>query len=104
MHFSFRKISKTKMLTLTFTVLDRCTQIEKANRILLERMTEILAGPGENFPQHKKGYMPPIHPLHDNKYNSQPHIKRGKKCVTQSKSLNMGARMNDMQRITAENE
>ena len=49
---------------------DRCTQIEKANRILLERMTEILAGPGDNFPQHKKGYMPPIHPLHDNKYKS----------------------------------
>ena len=28
--------------------------------MLLERMTCILAGPGENFPQHQKGYMPPI--------------------------------------------
>lgn len=31
---------------------DRCTEIEKANRVLLERMTCILAGPGQNFPQH----------------------------------------------------
>ena len=61
---------------------DRCTQIEKSNRILLERMTQILAGPGENFPQHKKGYMPPIHPLHENHKNSNVTIRRGKKCVT----------------------
>ena len=40
--------------------LDRCSEIEKANRVLLERMTCILAGPGTNFPQHQKGYMPPI--------------------------------------------
>ena len=39
---------------------DRCSEIEKANRVLLERMTCILAGPGQNFPQHQKGYMPPI--------------------------------------------
>ncbi len=32
--------------------LDRCTEIEKANRVLLERMTCILAGPGSNFPQN----------------------------------------------------
>lgn len=41
-------------------ILDRCSEIEKANRHLLERMTCILAGQGENFPQHQKGYMPPI--------------------------------------------
>jgi hypothetical protein len=39
---------------------DRCTEIEKANRILLEKMTSILAGPGVNFPQNQRGYMPPI--------------------------------------------
>ena len=42
------------------SMLERCTEIEKANRILLEKMTSILAGPGANFPQNKKGYMPPI--------------------------------------------
>ena len=45
-------------------------------------MTQILAGPGENFPQHKKGYMPPIHPLHDNNKGSHVTIKKGKRCVT----------------------
>ena len=59
-------------------------------------MTQILAGPGENFPQHKKGYMPPIHPLHDNHKNSNVTIRRGKKCVTQSKSLNMVARKQEI--------
>ena len=39
---------------------ERCTQIEKANRALLEKMTNILAGPGSNFTKHKKDYMPPI--------------------------------------------
>lgn len=63
-------------------VVDRCTEIEKQNRILLERMTQILAGPGENFPQHKKGYMPPIHPLHGNNKGSHVTIKKGKRCVT----------------------
>ena len=74
---------------------DRCTQIEKQNRVLLERMTCILAGPGENFPQHQKGYMPPIAAFQKKKgrerIDSQGHVHRERrKNVT--KSLNGTAR------------
>lgn len=43
--------------------------------MLLEKMTSILAGPGSNFPQHQKGYMPPI-----------PAFHAGRKTKSRSKS------------------
>ena len=76
--------------------LDRCSEIEKANRVLLERMTCILAGPGENFPQHQKGYMPPIpayqiKKMPKNRENADGSIQsRRSKNVT--KSLNQTIR------------
>ena len=80
-------------------MLDRCTQIEKANRILLEKMTSILAGPGDNFPQNQRGYIPPI-PHFQKKERSRSRsadrIEKGqikrKGGVSQPKSLNLGAR------------
>lgn len=75
---------------MTFNV-DRCTEIEKANRILLEKMTDILTGPGQNFPQNKKG-LPPVHK--SAKPGSLSHLR----------SLNYSKREREVQRITAENE
>ena len=94
-------------------MLERCTEIEKANRILLEKMTSILAGPGANFPQNQKGYMPPIPHFQKKKARSRSksadkiergvHVKK-KSAVSQPRSLNQGARLREQQRITNENE
>ena len=84
------------MANMALRCLDRCTEIEKANRVLLERMTCILAGPGQNFPQHQKGYMPPI-PAYQIKKMPKPRdpdesvrSRRSKNVTT--KSLNQTVR------------
>jgi hypothetical protein len=63
-------------------VSDRCTEIEKANRILLERMTEILAGPGQIFTKKSYG-LPPV-----------AREKARAESVGQLRSLNKGFRAN----------
>lgn len=77
---------------------DRCSEIEKANRVLLERMTCILAGPGSNFPQHQKGYMPPI-PAYQMKrapgMSSRDESVRSRRGKTVTKSLNIAQRNQD---------
>mmetsp|Transcript_26377 Transcript_26377/g.35239 ORF Transcript_26377/g.35239 Transcript_26377/m.35239 type:complete len:94 (+) Transcript_26377:156-437(+) len=74
---------------------DRCSEIEKANRVLLERMTCILAGPGQNFPQHQKGYMPPI-PAYQMKKaparERRDESVRSRRTKTVTKSLNQTVR------------
>ena len=88
--------------------IDRCSEIEKANRHLLEKMTCILAGQGQNFPQHQKGYMPPIPayqvkpPRQEKAQVTSLRSRRTKGAVT--KSLNGNARTQETQRITNENE
>ena len=94
---------------------DRCSEIERQNRVLLEKMTCILAGQGENFPQHQKVYMPPIPDWKSKKHlrapsgrsrgndsNMRSNLRRNKGAVT--KSLNQGARNIESQRIALENE
>jgi hypothetical protein len=54
-------------------------------------MTEILTGPGSNFPQHKKR-LPPM--------PAKPRAG----SVSQLKSLNQGVRDKNLAKITYENE
>ena len=100
-----QQLKVTNLTPLIVVYIDRCSQIEKENRILLERMTCILAGQGSNFPQHQKGYMPPI-PHFQSKKQQAKHLRsvssRRPKAVT--KSLNGNARHIESQRIATENE
>ena len=64
-------------------------------------MTCILAGPGQNFPQHQKGYMPPIPAYQQSAKgggrerldsSNQQQTLRSRRTKAVTKSLNNGAR------------
>jgi hypothetical protein len=80
------------------SLIERCTEIEKANRILLEKMTNIMASqPNAGVNLFKKSVINKAQFGSSYDGNSPSQAQR-------SKSLNRGARQREYQRITNENE